>query len=89
MIAYYCDHFVLPLPEKHRFPMAKYRLLRERLTGHPQLHLEVPDPASDEQLLLAHTPLYLEQLKSGQLPRQEVRRLGFPYSPELVERSRR
>ncbi|MGE0487815.1 MAG: histone deacetylase [Vulcanimicrobiota bacterium] len=89
MIAYYCDHFVLPLPEAHRFPMAKYRLLRERLTGHPQLTLEVPVPASDQELLLAHTQDYLDSLKTGNLPRQEVRRLGFPYSPELVERSRR
>ena len=34
MHAYYADHFVLPLPEGHRFPMAKYRMLRDRIAEH-------------------------------------------------------
>mgnify|MGYP006169532911 CR=1 FL=1 len=57
MHAYYADHFVLPLPEGHRFPMAKYRLLRDRITRHlPGVSLQVALPASDRELALAHAP---------------------------------
>jgi len=51
--------------------------------------LIVPEPASDEQILRAHDVDYLRRVKSGQLTRQEVRRIGLPWSPELVERARR
>lgn len=89
MKVYSSDRFVLPLPPKHRFPMAKYRLLRERLSNHPQLEILTPPAATDEQLLTTHCPQYLEALKTGTLDKQLIRRLGFPFSPELVERSRR
>lgn len=92
MIAYYCDHFVLPLPDGHRFPMSKYAKLRQRIidsgTLAPQ-HLHVPNGATDEDLLRAHTPDYLDKVKFGTLSTKEIRRIGFPWSPELVERSRR
>ena len=39
MQAFYSDHFVLPLPQGHRFPMPKYRLLRERIEGAPGFRL--------------------------------------------------
>ncbi len=92
MNAYYCDHFVLPLPDDHRFPMSKYALLRERI--YPQqaslgIDLTVPNAATDEQLSLCHTDEYLHKVKTGTLSRQEIRRIGFPWSPGLVERSRR
>ncbi len=92
MKIYYCDHFVLPLPDDHRFPMAKYSLLRERVvaSGLAINHqLLVPDAATDEQLLRAHTREYLESVKSGTLSKAAIRRIGFPWSPQLVERSRR
>lgn len=88
----YCDEFVLPLPPEHRFPMAKYRLLRERVQADPELSripLEVPTAATDEQLLRVHTPEYVEAVQHGRLERAAVRRMGFPWSPQLVERSRR
>jgi acetoin utilization deacetylase AcuC-like enzyme len=92
MIAYYCDHFVLPLPDGHRFPMSKYAKLRQRIidsgTLAPQ-HLHVPDGATDEDLLRAHTPDYLDKVLVGTLSPKELRRMGFPWSPALVERSRR
>lgn len=92
MKAFYCDQFVLPLPEGHRFPMEKYRLLRERAlaTGavRPE-ELTVPEPATDEEILRAHDPEYLRRVKTGELDRPAVRRLGFPWSPAMVERSRR
>lgn len=92
MRIYSSDHFVLPLPENHRFPMDKYRLLRESVEASglfPCDALVVPEPATDEQLLRVHDRGYVERVKSGTLDRQEIRRLGFPWSPELVERSRR
>jgi acetoin utilization deacetylase AcuC-like enzyme len=88
---FYTDHFVLPLPPWHRFPMQKYALLRERverarLGGEP---LAVPAAATDEQLLHAHSRAYLERVKTGALSEQEQRRIGFPWSEQMVERSRR
>ncbi|WP_237229256.1 histone deacetylase [Rubinisphaera sp. JC750] len=92
MYAFYADHFVLPLPETHRFPMSKYSLLRARLLEQgilePQVLHEAP-AANDEQLLRVHTVDYLERVKQGELTKQETRRIGFPWSLEMVERSRR
>ena len=51
--------------------------------------LIVPDPATDEQISRAHSADYLQRVKSGQLTVQEIRRIGLPWSPELVERARR
>lgn len=89
---YYSDEFVLPLPEEHRFPIEKYRLLREHLSGsrfRERLHFCSPEPATDDQLLLVHTPEYLEKLRTGTLTTIEERRIGFPWSLEMIERSRR
>jgi acetoin utilization deacetylase AcuC-like enzyme len=80
----------LPLPPGHRFPMAKYARLRERvaseLTG---VKLEVPEPASDEALHRVHTAHYLSAMRSGSLSAAEQRVLGFPWSPAMHERARR
>lgn len=92
MKVFYCDEFVLPLPSGHRFPMDKYRLLREHLLVERIVEpdwLEVPPPATDEQILRVHTADYLGRVVGGALGPAEVRRLGFPWSPQLVERSRR
>ena len=92
MKAFYSDVFVLPLPEGHRFPMQKYRLLREQIVAEgiiPARNLIVPKPATDEQLALVHDTDYIRKVKTGQLSEKEIRRMGFPWSPELVERSRR
>ena len=92
MKLFHTDRFVLPLPEGHRFPMAKYSLLRERVAASElgELHeLAVPDAASDEELLRVHERQYLERVKRGTLSEAEVRRIGFPWSLEMVERSRR
>ncbi|MFO8175069.1 MAG: histone deacetylase [Longimicrobiales bacterium] len=92
MKLFYCDHFVLPLPQGHRFPMAKYALLRNRVAegglGRDG-DLVVPDAAGDEELGTVHAAAYLERVTTGTLSLQEIRRIGFPWSPELVERSRR
>jgi acetoin utilization deacetylase AcuC-like enzyme len=91
MKVFYCDHFVLPLPPEHRFPMAKYRLLRERVEAEltPPCELVEPHPASDTQILRCHHADYLERAKTGALTEKEMRRIGFPWSPQMIERSRR
>jgi len=92
MKAFYSDHFTLPLPEGHRFPMAKYSFLRQRVMEAGLFapgELQEARPAGDDQLLLAHDPDYVERVVNGRLTEKEVRRIGFPWSPEMVERSRR
>ncbi|MGD8360832.1 MAG: histone deacetylase [Gemmatimonadota bacterium] len=92
MRLYYCDHFVLPLPAGHRFPMEKYALLRDRVVAAglgTNGELCVPPAATDEELESVHDPGYVRRVRDGGLSPQEIRRMGFPWSPELVERSRR
>ncbi len=89
---FYSYHFVLPLPEGHRFPMAKYSMLRERVAAAnicgPN-ELRVPRAVSDEEILRAHQEGYLRRVVDGTLTEKEVRRIGFPWSKRMVERSRR
>jgi acetoin utilization deacetylase AcuC-like enzyme len=90
--AFYCDHFVLPLPEGHRFPMDKYARLRARVLGDrilPHDALLEPAPASIDDLLRVHTADYVQRVRDGLLTRDEQRRIGFPWSAAMVERSRR
>ena len=92
MQIFYTDQFELPLPEGHRFPMAKYALLRHRvesaqLSGNAPLR--VPSAASDEEILRAHDSDYLQRVLDGKLSESEVRKIGFPWTPQMVERSRR
>jgi acetoin utilization deacetylase AcuC-like enzyme len=92
MKAFYSDTFVLPLPEGHRFPMAKYRLVRERLVGEGVLtpeDLHVPDAVSWDDLRRVHDAAYVEAVATGTLAADAQRRIGFPWSPMMVERSRR
>ena len=89
VLAWYCDQFVLPLPDRHRFPMEKYRLLRERVADDERIQLEIPEPATNVDLIRVHCEEYVARVTSGGLSRDEIRRIGFPWSPELVERSRR
>ncbi len=86
------DQFVLPLPEGHRFPITKYALLRQRveeagIAGPTEL-IAAP-AAGDEEIARVHTVEYLRRVKSGELTEKELRRIGFPWSPQMVERSRR
>ena len=82
--------YTFPLPDHHRFPIAKYALLRERVLADgivaPEA-LREPAAASREMLLLAHTAEYVDRITAGTLAPNELRRLGFPWSPALVERS--
>ena len=92
MKVYYSDTFELPLPQGHRFPLEKYRLLRERLQAsadREQFDFCLPAAAADDQLVLVHTTEYLQKLRRGTLSQLEQRRIGFPWSVQMVERSRR
>jgi len=92
MKVFYSDHFVLPLPEDHRFPMVKYSMLRERVAQDGICgpgELLTPRAVTDEEILRAHAPDYLGRVVSGTLTDKEMRRIGFPWSEKMVERSRR
>ena len=92
MRAFYSDRFVLPLPEGHRFPMSKYARVRERCLAEGILDpdgLSEPPAAGWEELALVHEDAYLSRVRDGGLSYLEQRRIGFPWSPEMVERSRR
>jgi len=92
MKAFYSDTFVLPLPGHHRFPMAKYRLLRERLVAEGILtaaDLEIPESISWDDVRLVHDAGYVDAVGAGTLSADAQRRIGFPWSPMMVERSRR
>jgi len=89
---YSSDQYTVPLPEKHRFPMSKYQLLRDTLIKQnlvqpDQIH--VPPAATVAQLCLVHHESYVNKVLSGQLNEQEIRRLGFPWSTQLMERAKR
>jgi len=86
---YYSDHFNLPLPEGHRFPLPKYAALRQKVTDAHLGEMVASVPATDDQLLLVHEADYVRRFVSGEMTEKEMRRVGFPWSPELVERSRR
>ena len=92
MKLFYADHFVLPLPPEHRFPMEKYSRLRERLMhsgAFSRSDFIVPSAATDDDILRAHDSAYLGRVINGTLAREEQRRIGFPWSAQMVERSRR
>lgn len=92
LTAWSSARYTFPLPADHRFPVAKYAMLRDRVLSDgsvaPGLMLD-PPAATDDELLLAHTRGYVQRFNAGQLDAAEVRRIGFPWSTELVERSRR
>jgi acetoin utilization deacetylase AcuC-like enzyme len=89
----YCSaHFVLPLPEGHRFPIQKYALLRRRVVASglfPPEDLCIPPAATDAEIERVHDPDYVRRVKEGRLTPKEIREIGFPWSLQMVERSRR
>lgn len=83
--------FLYQVPEKHRFPMQKYRLIPERLIEEGVLSEDnffAPDKLTEEEILTTHTLEYWQKLKTQTLSRKEARAIGFEMTPELVERGR-
>jgi acetoin utilization deacetylase AcuC-like enzyme len=90
MKVYYSDTYTVQLPPGHRFPMAKYRLVRLQLLAEGLLSPEElfePALATPKVLALAHTPAYVEGICTGSVEPRIMRKIGFPWSPELVTRS--
>jgi acetoin utilization deacetylase AcuC-like enzyme len=92
MLAFYSDHFVLPLPDGHKFPMAKYAKLRERIIAEGIVSaddlIEAP-AASWDDIRLVHDAAYVDAVANGTVAPDIQRRIGFPWSQQMVERSRR
>jgi acetoin utilization deacetylase AcuC-like enzyme len=87
---FYATQFVLPLPQGHRFPMAKYGRLRDRLAAEcPSVQLDQAEPATDGELALVHSPAYIQAVQQGTLSAAAQREIGFPWSPAMAERARR
>ena len=88
---FYSDTFAIPLPENHSFPISKYTLLREKIMAAGVVQpddLKIPEPAGDDDILRAHDPDYWQRLQKGELTQKEIRRVGLPWSPEIVIRTR-
>ena len=81
------------MPVGHRFPIDKYKKLRERLQKYALMgvHFEFIEPhaATDAELLRVHHKDYIGRVMAGTLSKEEIRRIGFPWSQELVQRSLR
>ena len=89
-IVYHPDH-VAELPAGHRFPMGKFRRLYEILVHDGVATLDqfhCPEPASAELIGLAHAPEYVDSYLAGTIDARAMRRIGFPWSPALVHRTR-
>lgn len=88
-IVYHPD-YVVPLPEGHRFPMPKFRLLYERLLADQVIHAaQVHQPERPPQAWLewVHTPEYIQAYCTGTLDERAQRRIGLPWSTALVNRT--
>lgn len=83
----YCDHYHFPLPSGHKFPLAKYRLLREDLSTDERFRLWAAELAEPEDIQRVHDHRFIEEFLTGTLPPAAMRRIGFPASPELVKRT--
>jgi acetoin utilization deacetylase AcuC-like enzyme len=91
MKIFYTDTFKIPLPANHSFPKDKNYLLRQRIAeqlDNTAVELSLPGPASDDDLLRAHDPAYLRRFLNGELTDKEIRRVGLPWSPQIVQRAR-
>lgn len=91
MKIFHYDQHTFPLPPGHRFPDQKYPMLRQRVIETavvPPSNLLSPPLVTDAQLRRAHTADYLHRLAHGLLTPAEERRIGLPWSPELVTRAK-
>ena len=84
---FYTDHYLITLPEAHKFPLSKYQMVRRLLEQDDQFHFEPAPPAAVEVLELVHEPSYVRDFLRGGLPPAAMRRIGLPWSETLVQRS--
>lgn len=94
-LIYHSIYSQLPLPEGHRYPINKYQLLyqaveakRSKLPDWQQTYqLFEPKAVTLEQVKQVHSEEYVDLLASGQLAAPKMRRIGFPWSEQLIERT--
>jgi len=84
---FYCDHHDLPLTEGHKFPVRKYRLAREKLQNSEHMELLAAPMAPVESIELVHSEEYIARFFDGTLESSVIRRIGFPWSQGLVNRT--
>ena len=84
---FYTDHHPFPLPAGHKFPLPKYRLLREALSSDERFCIQPAPFIEEADLLRIHDAAYVHGFLQGTLDRPLMRRIGFPWSIELVERT--
>ena len=89
MRVYAHDLVTYPLPDGHRFPLEKYRLVREEAEQLDGVDVVNAEAATWKQLRRTHSDDWLARIREGRIERREELALGLPWSPELVERSRR
>jgi acetoin utilization deacetylase AcuC-like enzyme len=87
VLLYYTDHYAVPLPDGHKFPMRKYRMLRDALTPTGRFTFEPAPLAPEQTVALAHDAAYVRAFVDGTLDRLVMRRIGFPWSEQLVLRT--
>jgi acetoin utilization deacetylase AcuC-like enzyme len=86
-VLFYCDHYQIPLPPGHKFPIRKYAMLRQRLELLDVLDLRPAPLADPEQIELAHDRVYVRSILDGSIDPRLMRRIGFPWSQALVQRT--
>ena len=84
---YYCDHYAIPLPAGHKFPIEKYALLRRKLEADGEWELTAAPFAARESIELAHDAEYVRAVLDGSVDARVMRRIGFPWSEGLVRRT--
>jgi acetoin utilization deacetylase AcuC-like enzyme len=84
---FYTDHYQIPLPPDHKFPMQKYRITRELLQNVSDFAMR-PAPLADAATIkLVHDPQYVDHVIAGTLDAAAQRRIGFPWSEGFVRRT--
>ncbi|CAH0525470.1 histone deacetylase family protein [Vibrio hippocampi] len=91
-LIYHPIYSALPLPEEHRYPIHKYRLLYQGIEQHAGWSPDAwryhqPEPISLDVVKQVHDSDYVDQLVRGDLPAAKMRRIGFPWSELLIERT--
>jgi acetoin utilization deacetylase AcuC-like enzyme len=84
---FYTDQYAIDLPAGHRFPMPKYRMIRDLLSADGWFEFVVAPLAEPQIVELVHDPDYVRRFLMGSLSAQEIRRIGFPWSEQLVRRT--
>ncbi|MGR5176280.1 histone deacetylase family protein [Vibrio parahaemolyticus] len=92
-LIYHPIYSALPLPEGHRYPINKYRLLYEAIElkylseANHTFVIATPAPVTEQQVKSVHCEHYVDALIKGSLPAAQLRRIGFPWSERLIERT--